>query len=106
VSAVGPDCGAHCSFDGATSVFDDLSLVHGALWAVLGLTGAGLARAMARRRRWWSVTLPVLVALTWLLVLAWYLRVSVTGRDHYPPPARNRRRWTREREELRQCERR
>jgi len=71
------------------NIIDHLSLLHGVVpWAVPGLSGAGLATAIVRRRRrWWTVTLPLLAALSAALVvvLAWYLDVSGTVRDHYPP---------------------
>jgi S-formylglutathione hydrolase FrmB len=65
-----------------------LSLLHGiVVRVVLILAVAGLATVIVRRdNRWWSVTLPRLVAASAAPVagLAWYLRHSAI-RDHYPP---------------------
>jgi S-formylglutathione hydrolase FrmB len=71
------------------SVLDHLSLLHGIVFrGVLAVAVAGLGVAIVRRnRRWWSVTLPLLVAASAAPVagLTWYLRHSGTVKDHYPP---------------------
>lgn len=66
-----------------------LSLLHGVLPRSIELIAAGCALGCLwrRDRRWWSVTLPVLVAITVAAVATAVavLRVTRTVLDHFPP---------------------